>query len=52
VVLFQDGPELNRGEGSSHYQLGQVANRLPKDAGVASAYVEKIGVPKFYELRF
>ena len=45
-------PSSDGGEGPPHVQLGKVANQLPEDAGVVSAYVKEIGVLKFQELGF
>jgi len=33
VVLFQDGPELDGGEGPPHYQLDRAAVQPAEDAG-------------------
>jgi hypothetical protein len=33
VVLLQDGPELDGGEGPSHYQLDRAAIQPAEDAG-------------------
>ena len=47
VVLFQDGHELERGEGPAHIQLVNVAVQAAEDAGVVAADEEDLVALQF-----